>query len=197
MHAQYVAKVGAGKATHGIKGGEWSYTRTNHTVCGKEATAVEHMHSGAEIEITCKSCIKSMPRTLTIEVTTVDVSYYTEDDTCPEDEREQCGGECRYMDGDKRTIRDHGTSEYEIDADDIELSDGDPVAAAVEFIRKNAGDAIHASSTPIADVRAHEWLSGSYDHPYREETRETSVRLSGDWTTAERTAIFQTIANHK
>lgn len=62
MRRQYVARVGNGRATHGIKGGEWSYTRTNHTVCGREATAVEHTASGAGIEITCKRCVRGKNR---------------------------------------------------------------------------------------------------------------------------------------
>lgn len=56
MEAQYVARVGNGRTTHAIMGGEWHYDRDNATVCGRAATAVEHKQSGKPLEITCKQC---------------------------------------------------------------------------------------------------------------------------------------------
>jgi hypothetical protein len=48
--------------THAIRGA-WSYSRTNRTVCGREASGklsrLNHMSNDHTVAITCRSCNKS------------------------------------------------------------------------------------------------------------------------------------------
>lgn len=60
--AQMVATVGESATTHAIRG-EYRYDRTdNRTMCNRPTAGVQHMQSGAEINVTCKVCQESGPR---------------------------------------------------------------------------------------------------------------------------------------
>jgi hypothetical protein len=66
------------------------------------------------------------------------------------------------------------------------------VAWAVERIGRT--DAYEPSCEPVpAELNEHEWLAGTYQHPYRDQTQETSVYLTGDWTPAERADVFRAV----
>lgn len=109
-----------------------------------------------------------------IEVSKEDVSYYAEDGTP--------------FEGDRRVIRDHGT-----ETDTWEAGGPGPVAWAVAWLK--CTDAEDPSLYPIGDeVPAHAWLSGRYVHPYDGTTLESSYRLTGDWTPAERAEVFRAVA---
>lgn len=58
MADKYICRAGSGVKTHRIRGGEWKYNSTNHTVCGRVATAVESLMSGNPLEVTCQKCKK-------------------------------------------------------------------------------------------------------------------------------------------
>lgn len=101
------------------------------------------------------------------------------------------GGGRIWLDGDVREVRDHGTDTLTYDSDDAE-EHGSPVAWATEVISKT--DAYEPSQVPVpAEAPAHLWLSGSYADPYSTMQTETSVRLSGDWTPAERADVFRAV----
>lgn len=58
---QYVATVNSSKITHALRSG-WSYDGPRISVCGRSTTGVQSMHSGAVIEVTCKSCNRIMDK---------------------------------------------------------------------------------------------------------------------------------------
>jgi len=114
-----------------------------------------------------------------IEISKQDVSYNSED------------GEP--LDGDRRMIRDHGT-DVRVFGDAFDQDEGNwaPVTWATEVISQT--DAYEPSVYPIpAELPEHAWLSGSYEHPYLDQTEETSVRLTGAWTPAERAEVFRAV----
>lgn len=130
----------------------------------------------------------------TIEETKAVVSYRAEECEIT-DEDHECTGDCTWLDGDKRELESPSTSEIEPDAYDLEEYDNSPVAWAVEYIWRKT-DAVTPSVDPIgATVGAHCWISGSYNHPYLNDSHvtETSVRLTGDWTDEERAQVFRGI----
>lgn len=116
------------------------------------------------------------PRDLRIEVTREDVSYYSETGD--------------WLDGDRRVIRDHGTDVDTYGPDDADLA---PILWAAERI--NRTDASQPSIDPLPDeISGREWLSGTYTDPYDNRLlTETSARLEGDWTPAERAEVFNRV----
>lgn len=128
-----------------------------------------------------------------IEVNKRDVSPYAE--TCEYEGQEdhECDGDCRWLDGDLREIRDHGKSEYEYDPRDADLY-GPPVQWATECLAGSSFPALHPSSSPVEDAtREHEWLHGASPDPYKDEETEYSVYLRGDWTPEERAQVFRAV----
>jgi len=110
-----------------------------------------------------------------IEITTHEVSYHDAD------------GE--WMDGDQRELSpaDTVTETYDPDSDD-----GTPVDWAVE--RAAGTDAYEPSTDPIPDeAPEHLWLSGTYSNPTNTDVTETTVRLTGGWTPAERAEVFRRV----
>ena len=96
-----------------------------------------------------------------------------------------------WMDGSNVELETPSTSTLVYDADDAE-DHGSPVGWAVDALDRT--DVVEASMWPIPDaVREHDWLSGSYQDPYRGESRvtETTARLTGDWTPEERAEVFR------
>jgi hypothetical protein len=94
-----------------------------------------------------------------------------------------------WMEGDYREIAPAEHSTLTMDTDDLEIH-GQPFEWAVSEISKT--DVTDASLSPVGDVvPEHCWLSGSYADPYTGAETETSVRLTGDWTPAERALVFQ------
>jgi hypothetical protein len=113
--------------------------------------------------------------------------------------------------GDRVELRDRGTDTEEYDS---EFDGPDPLpwysvrrylgaaererkaraAWAVERIQRT--DAYEPSVYPVpAELHASAWLGGTYEHPYLDETEETSVRLSGAWTPAERAEVFRAVCS--
>lgn len=109
-----------------------------------------------------------------IEWTKLDVSY--------EDEQGNS------LEGDRRVLREL----HELpDTYDPEFGDeGGPVAWAVEVLGKT--DAYEPSQYPVpAELSASAWLSGTYEHPHGDYRQETTARLTGDWTGAQRAEVFR------
>ena len=113
-----------------------------------------------------------------IEVSKQDVSYRAEDGT--------------WLEGDRRVLRDHGTETETYPGRAAEGGNG-PVTWAASWLRGT--DAQEPSVYPIGDeLPEHAWLSGTYEHPYDGTTLESSYRLTGDWTPAERAQVFRAVA---
>ena len=112
-----------------------------------------------------------------IEVSKQDVSYRAEDGT--------------WLEGDRRVLRDHGTETDTFEAGMVD--DESPAEWAVSVLKRT--DAQEPSVWPIpAGLPEHAWLSGSYEHPYDGTVLESSYRLTGDWTPAERAEVFRAVA---
>lgn len=111
----------------------------------------------------------------------------------------ECVSECRWMDGDTRVIRDHGTSEVEMDDYDLEEY-GSPVAWAAHYLSKHHPEITEGygglSETFDARWRDHvpesAWLSGEFEtDAYDPEPRtETTVYLTGEFDTSQRSKVF-------
>lgn len=112
-------------------------------------------------------------RDLRIEISTQEVSYRNED------------GE--WLDGDYRALTDRDTTTLDFEHTDAEHTSA--LTWAIETIGETG--VTEASLSPITGVRESDWLAGSYQNPYTGDYTETVVRLLGEWTTQERTAVFQ------
>lgn len=111
-----------------------------------------------------------------IRISKQDVSYNAEDGTP--------------LDGDRRVIRDHLD---EVDVYDPACDEGSPVEWAAGRLSRT--DAAEPSVHPVpGELPASAWLSGTYAHPYLDETLETSARLEGDWTPAQRAEVFRLVS---
>ncbi|KUJ70814.1 hypothetical protein ACZ90_00400 [Streptomyces albus subsp. albus] len=110
----------------------------------------------------------------------------------------QCTGECTWLDGDRRVIWEYQPKTITPDADDLDVFDGSAVRWAA--YRLSQTDVTESSVSPIgAAVRAHCWLSGSYTDPYQGDSHvtETTARLTGEWTPAERAEVFRAVVGGK
>lgn len=111
----------------------------------------------------------------TVEISRRTVTYYD--------------GHGEWMDGESTELADHGTSVEAYDEYDAEEY-GSPVAWAIDRLRRT--DACEPSVSPIPDtLPAHAWLSGTYDEPYTSDVQETTARVTGDFTDAQRAEIFR------
>jgi len=95
--------------------------------------------------------------------------------------------EGEWMEGDARTIQVRLDTVLTYDEDDADEY-SHPAAWAVSKLRET--DATEASSFPITG-HEHEWLSGTYNDPYTTHITETTARLVGAWTVAERQEVFR------
>lgn len=134
--------------------------------------------------------------TYTIEVSKRDLStdaeeclWKNEEDHNAEGTGPACDGQCKSLDGDTREIRDHGTSTYEIDDDELK-EHGSPVEWAVWYLSGHNFPSLTAPQMKDGKAMEREWLSGSEDDPYKDEFTEYHVYLTGDWTESERGAVF-------
>jgi hypothetical protein len=116
----------------------------------------------------------------------------------------------RWMDGDTREVCDHGTDTETYDP----AYDGpEPLpwwnvrryagaskrerAARVAWAAERIGrtGAYEPSVYPVpAELSPHAWLSGAVDDSYTTEREEVSVRLTGDWSDAERAEVFRLVS---
>jgi hypothetical protein len=114
--------------------------------------------------------------TYQIDWTKQDVSYCAEDGT--------------YLEGDRRVLRDH--HEMPDTYDPESGGEGGPVAWAVDVLSKT--DACQPSIYPVpAGIGPSAWLSGTYEHPHGDYVQETTARLTGDWTDAQRADVFRAV----
>lgn len=92
----------------------------------------------------------------------------------------------------RRVIGDHMDK---VETYDPGYDEGSPVEWAADRLRRT--DATEPSVYPVpGELPAHAWLSGTYAHPYLDETLETSARLEGDWTPAQRAEVFRAVSGH-
>jgi hypothetical protein len=94
------------------------------------------------------------------------------------------------LESDRRVLRDH----HEMpDTYDPEFGgEGGPVTWAVDVLSKT--DAYEPSICPVpAGIGPSAWLSGTYESPFGDYVQETTARLTGDWTDAERADVFRQV----
>lgn len=191
--SDYVATFSPGFSgtTHGIRAG-WSYDAISEarTWCGIPGSfGIQHMHSGAHVDITCRNCVRTGNRFRALSIEVLMSRYHVlsdESDTWRTDAHWE-----------------HSES-LEWDADAREEYP-DPVEWAVAILRNAhivqtpcmAGfPDLHPSSSPVSDVRPSEWLSGTADDHYTTEQTEWCISLPAVWSTSERTTVFQRVTNY-
>jgi hypothetical protein len=141
----------------------------------------------------------------TLEITQRTISPYTEE--CrfgneeghnPEGTGPDCTGDCRWMEGDVRVIKESETFTAEMDDDDAEEYGG-PVAWAAHYLSRHHPEISNASSesgSSFADkwqseMPSHAWLFGESEDVYNPEIKEeTTVQLTGDFTPSQRAKVF-------
>lgn len=111
----------------------------------------------------------------------------------------ECTGDCRWMDGDTRLLRDSSTSEIEMDAYDLEEY-GSPVTWAAHYLAKHHPEITegHGGLPETFDEKWRDhvpesaWLSGEYEsNAYDPEPlTETTVYLRGEFDTNQRSKVF-------
>lgn len=111
----------------------------------------------------------------------------------------ECESDCRWLDGDTREIEDRGTSTVEMDDYDAE-EHGSPVAWAAHYLSKHHPEITEANGgmTETFDAKWRDhvpesaWLYGTHEtDAYNPEPEtETTVRLTGDWDTNQRSKVF-------
>lgn len=174
--------------THGIRPG-WGYDRMPdaRTWCGIPGSfGIQHNHSGAHVEITCRNCGKAGHRFRELSITVDMRRYYVRSD---ESETWQTDAHWTHSE----------TLEWDAEARE---EYPDPVEWAVAIL----GNAhivqtpcmagfpdLSPSSYPVTDVRPPEWLSGTSPDNATDEETEWTVRLPSAWSTGERTAVFRRV----
>jgi hypothetical protein len=95
-----------------------------------------------------------------------------------------------WLDGDHRVISDLG---YDVKTYVPEPPDGPSHNGwAIAEIRRT--DAREPNCWPIGNfLGEHAWLSGRYESPVNNEVWETSIRLVGAWTEADRAYVFRKV----
>ncbi|MGA5506905.1 hypothetical protein [Streptomyces umbrinus] len=127
----------------------------------------------------------------TIEITRHVVNYRTRPGVTP------TGGQydSAWMDGDSRTIERPFATRETYDEYDAEWCAGDVLSWAVDKIERTG--VTEPSAYPIGDaVPEHAWLSCRYEDPYEGDSNvtETSVRLTGDWSSQQRAEVFRAVS---
>lgn len=96
-----------------------------------------------------------------------------------------------WLDGDVRVISEQPTDTESYDPEWDYDNEGH-VWWAIHRLRPM--ESFESGMYPIPDeVREHAWLLGCYEHPYKSDHHETTVRLTGDWTPAERSDVFREV----
>lgn len=190
----YVASFGAGFSgtTHGIRPG-WRYDRIAdaRTWCGIPGSfGIRHNHSGKHVDITCRNCGKSGHRFRELSINVDMRRYYV-----LSDETETWETDTHWTHSEKLEWDEDAREDYP-----------DPVDWAVAILRNAhitqtplfAGfPDLHPSGSPILAVQPHEWLGGTADDSYTTEQTEWSVRLPSEWSSTERTTVFQRVTSYR
>lgn len=189
----YVASFGAGFSgiTHGIRPG-WRYDAISEarTWCGIPGSfGIQHNHSGAHVDITCRNCGKAGNRFRELTIGVSMSRYHV-----LSDESETWNTDPHWTHSE--------TLEWDADAQE---EYPDPVEWAVAILRNRhivqtpcmAGfPDLSPSSSPIEDARPSEWLGGTSADNYTTEETEWCVRLPPEWSSTERTAVFQRVTSY-
>lgn len=141
-----------------------------------------------------------------LEISQRDITPYAQE--CPYKGKEghnaegtgpDCTSDCRWLEGDVRELRSPEMFTAEMDDDDREVY-GSPVAWAAHYLSAHHPEITESSAgmTETFDaqwrshVPAHAWLSGEYEtDAYNPESRtETTVRLTGEFDTCQRSKVF-------